>query len=108
MQGELVKIRIYFEPLIVEIPDDEVLQADLSLDVDELTTYVEENWDRFVDPTEPVIGRRFAPTHSGYKPSIAFWRNQYHFRKIVSVTPRIARQQRQALNVGMSADEKIR
>lgn len=64
-----MKIRIYFEPLTLEIPDDDPIlskeilpsgEADDSepsdVEIEDLTTYLEENWSRLVDPSEPVIG----------------------------------------------------
>jgi hypothetical protein len=64
-----MKVRIYFEPLTLEIPDDDPIfakeelpsgEADDSepsdIDIADLTLHIEENWSELVDPTEPVIG----------------------------------------------------
>jgi len=64
-----MKIRLYFEPLTLEIPDSDPIfakddlpsgEADDSrpedIDPDDLLTYIEENWSDLVDPTEPVVG----------------------------------------------------
>jgi hypothetical protein len=52
-----MKARLYFEPLDVDLKDEPIAEAGLYLvSTDDLLTYIEENWDRLVDPTEPVVG----------------------------------------------------
>lgn len=56
-----MKIRLFFEPLTIIVPDDEVPlrddpEGEADVDVEALQEYIEENWSSFVDSTEPVIG----------------------------------------------------
>jgi len=53
-----MKVRLYFEPLTIEIPNGDIPIGveNGEIDSEELLTYIEENWDKLVDPTEPVVG----------------------------------------------------
>jgi len=51
-----IKIRLFFEPLTIEVPADEVPTENGDVLLDELLTHIEENWDEFVDPSTPIVG----------------------------------------------------
>ena len=64
-----MKVRIYFEPLTLDIPDDSPIfdreklsgfvlpeEEDPGPSMEDILIYLEENWATLVDPTEPVIG----------------------------------------------------
>jgi hypothetical protein len=51
-----MKVRIFFEPLTIDVPDDEIPLIVGDVDIAGLTLHIEENWDRFVDPSTPIIG----------------------------------------------------
>jgi hypothetical protein len=49
-----VKLRLTFEPIVIEVPDD-FYDPDADDGTDGLIDYVNENWSELVDPSMPPL-----------------------------------------------------